>query len=204
MKKAIPAALGLLLALSILAAPIVLSAGIPFSADLTQTDDKGKQSLGKVFVTQDKIRQELPDAKTNEVSTTILRMDKDVVWVLMPEQKMYMEMDFNKAKMMQYATDKSADLIERTNNLGKETVSGYVCTKTEYIYKDKSYGSSIIWLSDRLQFAIKFESKNSKGKVISTTEYTNIKEGPQAASLFEIPAGYTKFSLGGMIPSFGK
>lgn len=170
MKRKVLLALGSMVIAAAVAAPI-LAAGRPFSAGMTMTDDKGKQMAGKVFVTQDKIRQEIADAKTGQPSTAILRLDKDVVWVLMPEQKMYMEMDFNKAKMMQYAADKSAEAIERTIDLGKETVNGYICTKRQYTYKDKSLGSTIVWLSDKLQFGIKFESRNKQGKTISTTEY---------------------------------
>ena len=107
-----------------------LCATVPFSADACvdlqeQRDDR--QDLRK----QDKIRQEIADEK-GKVGTTIMRLDKQVVWVLMPEEKMYMEMTFQKAKLQQYAQDQN--LIAQTKDLGTETVNGYLCKKTEYTY----------------------------------------------------------------------
>jgi hypothetical protein len=40
---------------------------------------------------------------------------------------------------------------------------------------------------------VKWETKNSSG------ELRNIQEGPQPASLFEVPAGFTKMDMGGMM-----
>ena len=42
-------------------------------------------------------------------------------------------------------------------------------------------------------FPVKWDGKNGGG------EMQNIQEGPQPASLFEIPAGYTKMDMGGMM-----
>lgn len=199
MKKGILFPLGLLVIIStlVLAAAPILGAGASFSAEMVVTDNKGKQTLGRVYVAPEKLRQEIADAKSGEVVATIVRLDKGVVWTLMPEQKMYMELDFAKAGMMQYAAEKSADLIAETIDLGTETIDAYVCTKTKYVYKDKAIGTSTVWFAEKLQFGIKFESSNRQGTTI--TEYKQIKEGPQPASLFEIPQGYTKFSLGGLL-----
>ena len=49
------------------------------------------------------------------------------------------------------------------------------------------------------QPAVPIKSESKSGRDTSITEYRNIKEGPQADSLFEIPAGYQKFAL----PSLG-
>ncbi|MGE5527816.1 MAG: DUF4412 domain-containing protein [Patescibacteria group bacterium] len=166
---------------------------VPFSADMVQTVKK-KDTIGKIFVKQNKIRQELVDDK-GQATITILRMDKMVVWVLMPADKMYMEIDLAKNKTYQYYVN-NPDMIADTEDLGTETVNGYVCQKVQYTYKDKSLGTMVQWFSQRLQFAIKMEMKSRS--VTTTIEYRNIVEGPQPDSLFEVPADYEKFAM----PSF--
>lgn len=79
--------------------------------------------------------------------------------------------------------------------IGNETVNGYSCQVVEYVYKDKKLGSLVQWIADDLGFAVKTQTKNARGKVESTVEYKNIAVGPQPDNLFEIPAGYKKFSL---------
>jgi hypothetical protein len=38
----------------------------------------------------------------------------------------------------------------------------------------------------------------------TVVEFTNFKEGPQEAKLFEIPAGYRKFDIGAMMQGHGR
>ena len=52
---------------------------------------------------------------------------------------------------------------------------------------------SNVWIDQKLHFPIKSVSEDS------TWELTNIKEGEPDASLFEIPAGYHKMDMGGMM-----
>ncbi len=72
----------------VIVALIFLFGGIAFaqdfSADMVSTTKSGVVT-GKIFVTKEKTRMEMPQA------ITITRMDKNVVWILMPDQKMYME-----------------------------------------------------------------------------------------------------------------
>ncbi len=68
----------------------------------------------------------------------------------------------------------------------------------QYTYQDKKLGVLTQWFSEKLGFAVKTQTKDSKGKINSTIEYQNIKQGVQPDSLFEIPSGYQKLG----IPSF--
>jgi hypothetical protein len=56
------------------------------------------------------------------------------------------------------------------------------------------------WVADKLQYSVKVQTADSKGKVSGVIEYKNFKQGPQADSLFEVPAGYTKFSMPFKVP----
>ncbi|MBW2038770.1 MAG: DUF4412 domain-containing protein [Deltaproteobacteria bacterium] len=191
MKKRILSSLGILLAVVI--GIFVFSSSsiaVEFSADMI-LKQRGETLTGKVYVKGDKIRQEF--LQRGEKQVIILRMDKNVVWNLMPEEKIYMEMSSlggaaNDPKIEQ----KIKDMAEK-RYLGKEKVSGYVCEKYQYIYHDKSTGTVTQWFSKKLNYPIKAEHKAPSHYMF--TEYKNIKEKKVLDSLFEIPAGYRKLSM---------
>lgn len=165
-----------------------------FSADMTTTDAKGKVATGKIFIKgYQKIRQEI--SAEGQTSVTILRLDKKVSWTLMPENQ-YLEV------AMPFDTQHPEDsgIEYETTEIGNETINGYDCKVTQYTYKQKKYGILIQWVSTKLNFAIKSQSKNAKGKVTNTIEYTNIKTSAQPDSLFEIPSGYQKMGLPFKLP----
>ncbi len=60
-----------------------------FSADMINSSPMGKIE-GKIFFKEGNFRQELMMGGQKQI--TILRKDKGVVWVLMPAQVMYMDM----------------------------------------------------------------------------------------------------------------
>jgi outer membrane lipoprotein-sorting protein len=170
----------------------VFAAAVPeFSADFSLTDAKGKVATGKIFMEGEKIRQET--VAKGESSVLILRLDKKVSWTLMPNNK-YMEIKipFDPAHPTQDFQYDKADI-------GSETVNGYSCKVVQYTYKETKYGTMTQWVADKLGFAIKIQTKDDKGKLTMTVDYTNIQVGKQPDSLFEVPAGYEKFSLPGGI-----
>ena len=179
-----------LLAMLVASAVTVLAAITPFSADYVQIDNKNKETIGRIFVTQDKMRSEFSDAKTG-LTVMIVRMDRKVTWMLMTREQTYMEIKYEDG--MGQVAAQAEDTIESKQDLGVETLNGYICHKWKFIYKNHDYGTSIVWISDKLSYAIQTQATNKYGT--SGTEMRSIKEGPQAASLFEIPAGYEKFEM---------
>lgn len=177
-----------LLAVLLIFSGLVLAATPEFSAEMVQTDAKGKVTTGKIYVQgTTKMRQEFKDG--DSVSVTILRLDKKVSWTLLPDQQ-YME--------VQFPFDPNQPNLEieyEMKTIGSETVNGYPCEIIQYTYKDKKYGILVQWYSEKLGCAVKTQTKDAKGKVTSTIEYRNIVEGKQPDELFEIPSGYTKFSI---------
>jgi outer membrane lipoprotein-sorting protein len=177
--------------IAVLTCHIVAAAGAEFSADFTMTEN-GNVITGKTFIKGDKIRKEA--TVQGQTAITILRPDKKVVWTLTPNDKQYIEfgLTFDPARPSgdvgtEYAYDKKT--------IGHEKVNGYDCDVIQYTYKKKIYGVLVQWFSPKLNFAVKYQTKDASGKVTSTQEYKNIKTGNVANSLFEIPAGYTKFSM---------
>jgi len=160
-----------------------------FSADMVMKAPDGETMNGKIFVKGGKMRQEIDN--DGEKMVTILRPDKKLSWVLMVEEKAYMEM-----KMKPGADDpalaEKADPV-KVKRLGNETVNGFVCEKIQV-----TEGQSVItqWLSKELGWPVKGEVKSPEG--VSTHEYKNIRKGNVADSLFELPSGYQKMALPGM------
>jgi hypothetical protein len=162
-----------------------------FSADEIRT--MGKQvTTGKVYASAGAVRTE--GERKGKKAISIMRLDKKVIWNLMPDQKMYMELPFmSSAEVASMAKDAK---IEK-ESLGSEQVGVYHCDKyrVKVTYEGKVY-TSVEWDARELNgFAV----KKGDEKGAWATEYQNVHLGPQDPSLFEVPAGYQKFSLGGMI-----
>ena len=90
---------------------------------------------------------------------------------------------------------------ERENNakfIGAETISGFSCKKYE---TEEEGEKTYFWVSDKVPLPLKVQYKDG------SMEYKNIKQVSLPASLFEVPAEYTKMvmpvlpeSLGGSSP----
>jgi len=155
-----------------------------FSADMVSTTG-GVVVTGKTFVTKEKTRMETPQA------ITITRIDKNVVWILMPAQSMYMEEPL-KPENVVATTDKMQGEIER-KLVGKETINGEPTNKYRIVYTAADKKETIFqWITVDSGLPIKTEAADGRW----TIEYKNLKTGKQPDPLFEIPAGYKKFSLG--------
>ena len=76
--------------------------------------------------------------------------------------------------------------------IGVEEVSGRTCDHWEMT--DKQGKVANIWIDQKLHFPIKTVSAGLDMLL------TNIKEGEPDASLFQIPAGFHKMDMGGMMP----
>lgn len=177
--------------IAVLTCHTVAAAVAEFSADFTMTEN-GNVFTGKTFIKGNKIRKEA--AVQGATVITILRPDKKVVWTLMPDDKQYIEMGlpFDPARP---SGDAGTEFAYDQKTLGHEKVNGYDCDVIQYAYQKKIYGALVQWFSAKLNFAIKYQTRDTNGKVTSTQEYQNIKTGNVADSLFEIPAGYSKFSM---------
>ena len=134
-----------------------------FSADMVSTT-KGGVFTGKIYAAKEKTRMEMPQA------ITITRMDKNVVWILMPEQKMYMEQPL-KPENIVASTDKMPGEIER-KHLGTETVDGKKTEKYRIVYTVGNKRETIFqWIATDSGFPIKTAAEDGSW----TTEFKNLK-----------------------------
>jgi hypothetical protein len=79
--------------------------------------------------------------------------------------------------------------------IGDETVNGRSTVKYEGTSKKSE--THYVWIDKKIVFPIKWQSNGESGE--SSGELQNIQEGPQAASLFEIPSDYQKMDMSQMM-----
>lgn len=174
----------------------------PFSADMAMNMKNGKAMNGKVYVGGGKMRQEF-NAEGHEV-IQIIDPQRKVTDMLMPQQKMYMEMAYGQM-MQQHRGPKMPDLKSfdphnpcaqsedmTCEQAGTETVNGR--TTEKWLFKNKKTGDiNTVWIDKKIMYAVRMQSKDMQ------MDLTNIKEGMPDASLFQIPPGYRKLDMGGMM-----
>ena len=170
-----------------------------FSADMKTTGQDGHTGAGKMYWGSGRIRFDM-NAQSHDVSM-INDSAKKTTYMIMHQQRMYMEMGANNPMgprvrmpdIKPYDPDNPCANEEgyTCKKVGAETVNGRSCDKWEFT---GSQGKRTAWIDQRLHFPIRIVSPDG-----TTTDVTNVKEGSQPASLFEVPAGYTKMDLGGMM-----
>lgn len=168
---------------------------VEYSADSIMEHDEGTMK-GKVYVAPGKERREMSTGAEKMIN--IMRHDKKITWMLMPEDKMYMEMKQMAAS--QSKDDLSAYKIEQTT-VGKETMNGVETTKSKIIMtgKDGSKMGGFMWMSkENIMVKMDAVSIDKGEKNRFKTELTNIKIGKQDPALFEIPPGFQKMDMPGM------
>ena len=173
---------------------LLISATAPaaeFSAVIFQRY-QGKESQNNTYVKGDKVYREFSTG--NGRTIVILRPDKTVIWMIMPDQRMYMEMPYTEAMVKDLKV--AAQDVATEKHLGTETVSGYLTDKYETTVKDN--GGKIkhfMWVSKQLGVPIRTSSPDGSFFM----EYRDIQEGSVADNVFEPPAGFEKMALpGGM------
>lgn len=167
-----------------------------FSAEMV-SKMKGTSVASKIYFSGKKWRSEM-DTKGHK-SISIVRMDKKIMWNIMPQQKMYMEMKIPEQQKASMSKDVPGQI--KREKMGRERINGIDCEKYKITYKDTETGktgSLYQWLS-KDDLPIKTEAADGSW----STEMKNLKKGKQPSSLFEIPAGYKKYVMPAM-PQKGK
>ena len=154
-----------------------------FSADFNSSG-MGQQVSGKIYNAPGKARME-----ANGV-ISIARSDKNIAWVLMPEQKTYMEVPMTPNSVVA-GSDKMPGEVER-KLIGKETLDGKAVDKYHIVYTSSGKTEAIYsWILPDSGIPAKTVAEDGSWQV----EYRNINVAAQPDSLFEVPSDYSKFSL---------
>lgn len=176
---------------------------VEYSADETmQTEEMSMQQ--KVFYTPTKERKEMVSSSMGDGGMEMIqiyRHDNKVLWQVMPSQKMYMEHAFGKMDKRQAAQDFSQWNVEETV-VGEEVMDGMKVTKYKTIATNtegKKFGG-FSWRTKEgipLKMDLLFKEGDEKRRMMM--ELKNVKIGKQEPNLFEIPSGFTKFDMAGMM-----
>ena len=170
----------------------VQASDVEYSADSYFESAEGVQE-GSVYHAPGKERREY--VQDGEKMIMIMRHDKKVIWMLMPEDKTYMEMKMTK----EGRKDDLSGYKMETSTVGPEKVNGVQTTKSKMIMTgpkgDKLGGFG--WRSKE-GIVVKLDAiavdKNSKERF--KVELNNLKVGKQNPALFEVPADFTKMDMG--------
>jgi hypothetical protein len=192
--------------LAFLLAVASLQAQTEFSADMIDTGRPGTPTQAKLYFAKDKLRIEPQEHNAAAMGVAIVNFSTQSSIVLILQQHMYLEMPAQMGEnrgMFSFfksgdAENACPDWLNLAANkggtchkVGSETVNGRSTVKYEGTNSKGDRGA--VWLDSRLRFPVKWEDKNGSG------EMRNIQEGSQPASLFEVPAGFTKMDMGGMM-----
>jgi len=176
----------------------------PFSADIQmssmQANPVNRDMSGKLYVSPQAMRMDMQGegAREANIITTFATQTVDII---MPQQRMYMEHRAGENPMHRGPNTSDVHPYDPKNpcasdpgstckNMGTETINGRSADHWQITHKDGTV--SDIWIDNSLHFPIKTVSGGT------TWQLTNIKEGPQEPSLFQVPAGYHKMDITGM------
>jgi len=178
-----------------------------FSADVVDTaHQKAGRGPTKVYFGKDKMRFDSEDSDPRSGGPVIFDFSNESWVVLMTKQHMFMQMPsqmMEKRGMFHFfrtgdVENACSDWLKLRHSehgtcrkVGNESVNGRNTVK--YEGTNDNGETSTVWLDSKLRFPLKWQGKNSGG------ELQNIQEGSQPSSLFEIPAGFTKFDMGSMM-----
>ena len=154
-----------------------------FSAEIVTKNNAGTFE-GKIYSAKDKTRMDMPQ------SSVITRLDKNVVWILMPSEKMYIEQPIKpentamKPGKLPGETRRELVATEKVNgqNTEKFKITYSAGGKTETIFQ---------WIAKDSGIPIKTSALDGKWSY----EYKDIKTGSQNTALFELPKDYAKFTI---------
>ncbi len=158
-----------------------------FTAKMVLTDG-GKVMPGRIFVKGDKMRQEFTDERGQSI--TIVRKDRKVVYVVMPQDRLYVEIPLKKEMPGQFLQFPEKTL--KKQRVGAETMNGYSTERFQVIIPEGSRGPVVqnFWMCDKLGMPVKMECKEKSLCV----EYKDIKEGGIEDKLFEPPPDFKKIT----------
>lgn len=182
----------LLLLLPMIAAPFE-AWGAEFSAKMVLTQ-QGQNMPGRIYVKDKKMRQEFLDDRGHTV--TIVRRDKNRLWVILPMENTYVDMPLGLHLPGQFLQIPPEAVSKR--QVGLEEVGGYQAERIEVTLQGGPAGITrqTFWVAQKLGLPIKTVSQDRQYAI----EYRDIKETKLEDRLFEVPPGCQKLATVSELP----
>lgn len=170
------------LCLLMLVVPAVPAWALEFSADQI-TSAGGKTRVANIFYRDDRWR--LEHQETGPVNVTIVRKDKQVMWLLLSRLKHYKEIPYDTAQAPK-VQEKLEGEISRSK-IGTETLDGHPTTLYEILAREGGRTESYYqWLATDIRFPLKLARKDGSWIV----EYRRVRIGHVSDFLFQLPVNF--------------
>lgn len=162
---------------------------VQFTADMSvKLHYENEATTHTLYVGDAKYRMDQEEEGQEVV--VLVDQEKGMTYVLLPSEKMYMEMpndDMQSLMNDPFQAAKFTETIGEKSKIGSEKLSGYASD----VYAIKRDGDVImkLWVSEKLGFPLKIVIPGESGR---TMELKNIKEGKPNEELFTMPTGYRK------------
>jgi hypothetical protein len=161
---------------------------VAYTARTVMRGDTGT-IIGRVWASGDKERREL--LVNGARHAVILRRDRGVSWILMPDQRMYLEQGLEASGADRF----QGGHLER-EALGEESVNGVPATKYRVhgTAADGAPFDGLLWMTED---EIPVRVVSGEGGEQVRMELNQLSTGRIDPSRFEIPAGWQRFELPG-------
>jgi hypothetical protein len=170
-----------------------LEMNVEYSA--TRIIEAGQERMEQRYYQRAAMVHRMETEMHGQQSIIIMRGDRDLLWTVMPQQRMVMEMriDPNATDPMNVEIpDPDTWVMER---LGRESVNGIPATKyrvaTDEGAKTRMRGH--MWISDH-GIPVRTDLETGGDRILM--ELRDLVVGPQPAALFEPPADYQRHAIG--------
>jgi len=172
-----------------------------FTADSIAHLGGGRENKAKLYVGHGKLRLE---PQQGPALVIILDSSSPAMYVLTPADKRYVEQPSNMARqnLAMFGLGGAGvgpclegDASGTCKKLGNEVIDGRATEKWQVsdTFKGRTF-TFLYWMDTSLHLAVKTQGGGIMG------DLQNIREGPQPASLFEIPADYHRMDMPGSPP----
>jgi hypothetical protein len=155
---------------------------LEFSADQVMKSN-GKTHVSNIFYRDDRWRLEHQDP--GPVNVTIVRKDKQVMWMLISRLKHYKEVPYDAAQ-----APKVQESLEGERSriaIGTETLEGHPTTLFEvHVQEGDQTADYYQWLATDIHFPLKLMKKDGSWSV----EYRRVRLGHLSDFLFQLPVNF--------------
>lgn len=170
------------LCLLMLVMPAMPAWALEFSADQV-TRANGKTHLANIFYRDDRWR--LEHQEIGPVNVTIVRKDKQVMWMLLSRLKHYKEFPYDAAQAPKVQETLEGETSREA--IGKETLDGHPTTLYEVRVKEGEQTESYYqWMATDIHFPLKLARKDGSWMV----EYRRVRIGRVSDFLFQLPLNF--------------
>lgn len=143
--------------------------------------------LNRIYIAGDRERQDA--SLGGKTVTTIIRRDKGVVWLLIPEQKLYEEVEVANASVTSLPGQLDP---KRGTRLGEERLDGQPVSKIA-MPMDEGRQVAYAWVSpEGLVLKAMIPADEQTGRPEARLRLQDVQFGRQDQTLFELPEGYRR------------